>query len=669
MASTLFSNGTISRFMRRMCLLAGLVCGGVAPAAAAPALFAPLAPGAATAADAAAAAAQPQDRTVVRWRPVRLNAELLGAAGAQPIALNLFDDLGFIADPERVERGARGTTWIGRLRGLDDSQVVIVVNGAVAAGNITLPSGRYHIRFAGDGVHQVQVIDDSRFPQEDPTPPEPPLPAAGAAAAPDPIGAAADDGSTIDVMIVYTATTRAAAGGAAAIQALMDLAVAETNQSYQNSGVTQRLRLVHTEEVNYNEAGHADPLRDALNCITSTGDGCLDHVHGLRNTHGADLVSFWLEGGGSYCGIAWMMTDVSVSFATHGFSTVARSCATGYYSFGHELGHNMGVRHDTYVDTAGTPYPYAHGYAYPAGRWRTIMAYNNACSAAGVNCTRLQYWANPEVQYGGAAMGNAGTADDHRALNDTAPTVANFRASVSAPVCNYALGGVGQSIGAGAGSGSVAVSVADGCPWSAVSDSPWLTLDSGASGSGNGSVAWSAAPNGGAAARSGTLTIAGQTYTVTQGFEDGFPSGGALPPNWVQPAGSNAPWNVSAGTAYGGSFSLRSGVIGNVQSSALQVGGRYRAGTVSFVLKVDSEANGDYLNFFIDGVLRGAWTGSVPWTPVSFPVSAGMHSFKWVYVKNGSGAAGADAAWIDNVALPPPDRNAALGTLLMLLLE
>ena len=56
-----------------------------------------------------------------------------------------------------------------------------------------------------------------------------------------------------------------------------------------------------------------------------------------------------------------------------------------------------------------------------------------------------------------------------------------------------------------------------GCAWTGVSNNTsWLTVTSGASGSGNGTVAFSAAANPNTSARTGTLTIAGQTFSVTQ---------------------------------------------------------------------------------------------------------------------------------------------------------
>ena len=404
----------------------------VKPDAAPAALFSPLK------AQMKADAAFVRDRQVVRSRQVDIDLNLLtGSADLPPdviatgrvISLNLFDNVTFIAEADRVERTSSGVTWVGRLRGIDLSQVVIIVNGDVVVGNISMPAGRYHIRFVGNGVHEVQEIDQSLFPPDEPYVPIP-LQTHDDRSSLQKQDTQADDGSTIDVMVVYSATTRAAAGGTAAMQALINLAVSETNQSYQNSGIVQRLRLVHSEEVTYTETGSLD---DALDCITNTADGCIDNIHALRNTYGADLVSFWVENGGAYCGLGWLMDTVSSSFASHGFSTVARSCATGYYSFGHELGHNMGARHDVYVDSAATPYAFAHGYIYTAAAspWRTVMAYNDGCSAVGKNCTRIQYWSNPSNSYGGVAIGNSTTADNHRTLNNTAPTVANFRSGLS----------------------------------------------------------------------------------------------------------------------------------------------------------------------------------------------------------------------------------------------
>jgi hypothetical protein len=81
--------------------------------------------------------------------------------------------------------------------------------------------------------------------------------------------------------------------------------------------------------------------------------------------------------------------------------------------------------------------------------------------------------------------------------------------------CTYAIAPTNQNVPVLGGTGTVTVTTGSGCTWTAASNAPWLTITSGASGAGNGSVGFSAAANI-AGSRTGTLTIAGQTFTVTQ---------------------------------------------------------------------------------------------------------------------------------------------------------
>jgi hypothetical protein len=82
--------------------------------------------------------------------------------------------------------------------------------------------------------------------------------------------------------------------------------------------------------------------------------------------------------------------------------------------------------------------------------------------------------------------------------------------------CSYLVTPSSQSLSQPAGSGSVTVATQSGCAWTAVSNAAWITVSSGSNGTGNGTVNYSAAENAAAKSRSGTLTIAGKTFTVTQ---------------------------------------------------------------------------------------------------------------------------------------------------------
>jgi len=81
--------------------------------------------------------------------------------------------------------------------------------------------------------------------------------------------------------------------------------------------------------------------------------------------------------------------------------------------------------------------------------------------------------------------------------------------------CIYSLSSSDASFLAAGGSSSVSVNVAAGCPWTAVSNDSFITVDSGSPGVGNGTVNYTVAANSGPA-RVGTMTIAAQTFTITQ---------------------------------------------------------------------------------------------------------------------------------------------------------
>jgi len=82
--------------------------------------------------------------------------------------------------------------------------------------------------------------------------------------------------------------------------------------------------------------------------------------------------------------------------------------------------------------------------------------------------------------------------------------------------CSFSLSGTSKSFPSSGGFGAVGVSASGAsCAWSAISNENWITITSGASGSGSGQVSFSVAPNPGAD-RSGTMTVADQIYTVNQ---------------------------------------------------------------------------------------------------------------------------------------------------------
>lgn len=84
------------------------------------------------------------------------------------------------------------------------------------------------------------------------------------------------------------------------------------------------------------------------------------------------------------------------------------------------------------------------------------------------------------------------------------------------PVCSYAIAPATSAFTADGGPASLTVTTSAGCGWNAAAGAPWITINSGASGSGPGTVAYTVAAHAASVPRSGSLDVAGQTHTVTQ---------------------------------------------------------------------------------------------------------------------------------------------------------
>jgi BACON domain-containing protein len=89
--------------------------------------------------------------------------------------------------------------------------------------------------------------------------------------------------------------------------------------------------------------------------------------------------------------------------------------------------------------------------------------------------------------------------------------------------CKYTVSPTKLSFKDAGGSGSVTVSAGSGCAWTATSNATWIAITLGASGSGAGGVTFTVAPNNDphkddkGKKRQGTITVAAQTVTITQG--------------------------------------------------------------------------------------------------------------------------------------------------------
>jgi len=91
-------------------------------------------------------------------------------------------------------------------------------------------------------------------------------------------------------------------------------------------------------------------------------------------------------------------------------------------------------------------------------------------------------------------------------------TITQYGSSAS---CTPSLNPTSQSFSASSGSGSFTVTIGSDCSWSATPDVSWISITSGTSGKGNGTVNYTVSSNSGAV-RTGTITVNGKTHAVTQ---------------------------------------------------------------------------------------------------------------------------------------------------------
>ena len=180
--------------------------------------------------------------------------------------------------------------------------------------------------------------------------------------------------------------------------------------------------------------------------------------------------------------------------------------------------------------------------------------------------------------------------------------------------CSYSLSSSSQSFGSTGGSGTLNVITTAGCSWSAASNASWISITAGSSGTGNGTVSYSVAADSGSS-RTGTLTIAGRTYSVSQ---TGTTTGGGLavatanlPAGTVNVAysatlsatGGQPPysWSTSGSLPAGLTLNGTSGVISGTPSAA---------GTSNFSATVQDSAGASAsqnLSITINGVTSSSF--------------------------------------------------------------
>lgn len=146
-------------------------------------------------------------------------------------------------------------------------------------------------------------------------------------------------------------------------------------------------------------------------------------------------------------------------------------------------------------------------------------------------------------------------------------------------------------------------------------------------------------------------------FSMTVGLQlEDFETGDLAGLPW-QTTGSGT-WFVQSATVHEGDYAAQSGNITHGQSTSLEVTmPDLSEDSISFWVKVSSEANWDFLRFYIDDVLQKSWSGDVDWKPEQFAVAAGTRTFRWTYSKDGNTTNGSDAGWVDYISFPAGESD------------
>ncbi|HEX5694373.1 MAG TPA: M12 family metallo-peptidase, partial [Arenimonas sp.] len=239
----------------------------------------------------------------------------------------------------------------------------------------------------------------------------------------------------VEVVVVYTPALVTVMGSNAAVQARIVQLEAISNQAYVDSQAEVRIKVLASHLVDYTVNNDNNV---ALSEIRSPSALPIKfEVDRLRTQYGADLVAMvrnFDRSTQNSCGIAYLLGYNGSGFASsYGFSVTSDrgfggdNC--GDFTFAHELGHNMGAAHDFDTEEGDSgAYPYSRGYRQDVGDggFATVMAYPRRPQV------RIGTFSNPRLSTClGLPCGLADSADNARGLGQSAPIIANFRASVS----------------------------------------------------------------------------------------------------------------------------------------------------------------------------------------------------------------------------------------------
>ena len=133
-----------------------------------------------------------------------------------------------------------------------------------------------------------------------------------------------------------------------------------------------------------------------------------------------------------------------------------------------------------------------------------------------------------------------------------------------------------------------------------------------------------------------------------QVIDEGFESGDFSAYDWI--LSGDAEWFVSGNYSFEGEYSAQGGNIADSQTTTIEITIDFPfTGILVFAWKVSSEANYDFLRFYLDDEMLSEISGIVAWTQQGYELVAGEHNLRWSYEKDYSVSNGSDIGWLDEI--------------------
>lgn len=376
--------------------------------------------------------------------PVSFSEDHALAAIGGKMHLTIPDGRAIELDYQRhAEHDDGSWTWVGRnARGED---AVITIGRTAVYGSIPDGLGGQLQLTTDNGKVWLVETDSTGIPEPSPRKGDylvaPPAVLAAAKQLKLTMSADAASPTMVDVAAGFSLGLATRLGGQSQAVTRLNYLAEITNQSYINSQLNARIRLVAIIPVDYPDAVNQDTTLRKLTGYETTVDPAFTRLREAREQFGADLVSFvhqFRAPENDGCGLAWMLgaelSGISPGYAPYGYSVVGDgndldetdglTYGCSELTFAHELGHNMGQQHN--MEDGDTPGAHTYSYGYreeTTTGFYTVMAYRLPSSSQ----FRIRHFSSPLVNFDGRVTGTP-TADNVRSMAQTIPAVAAFRA-------------------------------------------------------------------------------------------------------------------------------------------------------------------------------------------------------------------------------------------------